>query len=69
MDDQPAVCVKAAAHYNNCPGLNGTHLDVALTDDERLDYLIAHTTLDEQVAQLTNTAPAIVRIAFFRVAG
>ncbi|GMH73110.1 hypothetical protein TL16_g06094 [Triparma laevis f. inornata] len=34
-------------------------MDAILTVEERVDYVIAHTSLDEQVAQLSNNAPAI----------
>ncbi len=53
------TCVDSAEQYTTCPNLSGTHLDWTLGTEERLDYLVAHTTLAEQAAQLTNRAPAI----------
>lgn len=53
------TCVDGADSYHLCPNLKGTHLDAILTVEERVDYVIAHTSLDEQVAQLSNNAPAI----------
>ena len=43
------TCVASAADYLNCPNLKGTHLDWTLSEDARLEYLVAHTTLAEQV--------------------
>ena len=54
-----ATCVEGAAAYSTCPGLQGTHLDVSLSIEARLDYLVEHTNLTTQIAQMTNTAPAI----------
>ena len=53
------TCVASAEAYTTCPGLAGTHLDVSLPIESRLDYLIMHTNVTIQAAQLTNTAPAI----------
>jgi hypothetical protein len=52
--------VDSAEAYTTCPGLLGTHLDWTLTVEERLDYLVTHTNLTTQIAQLANAAPAIV---------
>ena len=54
-----AKCIADVAHYAECPGLAGSHLDASLGEDARLDYLVAHTTLDEQIQQLQNSAPGI----------
>ena len=56
------TCVRSAAAYAQCPGINGTHLDWKLGEEKRLDYLVAHTTVEEQAAQMTNSAPAIARL-------
>lgn len=45
--------------YSTCPGIAGTHFDDSLGIEQRLDYLVAHTTLDEQIGQLTNKAPKL----------
>ncbi|EDQ86438.1 uncharacterized protein MONBRDRAFT_28325 [Monosiga brevicollis MX1] len=57
--DNKTVCVRSADDYVRCPGLTGTHLDWNLTTEQRIDYLVAHTTLEEQAAQLVNTAPGL----------
>lgn len=56
------TCVDSAADYTKCPGIKGTHFDWTMDDEARLDYLVANATLEEQVAQMTNTAPAITRL-------
>ena len=56
------TCVDSAADYAKCPGMTGTHLDASLGVEQRLDFLVNHTTLEEQIAQLTNTAPEIARL-------
>jgi beta-glucosidase len=56
------VCVSDARAYSKpgaCPSLNGTHLDWTLTDDERLDLLVAASSLADQISQLTARAPAL----------
>ena len=55
------TCVGSAAAYVQCPGLKGTHLDWELEEEARLAFLVNHTTLEEQAAQLINMAPAIER--------
>ena len=55
-------CVDSAASYERCPRLNGTHLDHRLGIEQRIDYILAHTTLTEQIGQLTNNAPALTRL-------
>jgi beta-glucosidase len=57
-----ATCVTGAAGYLGCPGLAGTHLDHTLDVERRLDYLVAHASLEEQAAQLTGQAPALARL-------
>ena len=58
-----ATCVRGAAGYRTCPHMKGTHLDWTLTLDERLDYLVNATTLEEQAAQLqADSAPALDRL-------
>ena len=54
------TCVDRADDYKKCPNIKGTHLDWTMTIDNRLAYLIKTTSLTEQIAQLTNKAPAIV---------
>ena len=41
------------------PTDEGTHFDATLDIEARIDYLLNVTTLDEQIGQLTNKAPAI----------
>ncbi len=55
-------CVASAAELTACPNLRGTHYDWTLSDDERLEYLASHTSLEEQAAQLVNKAPPIARM-------
>ena len=43
------TCVDSAVEYIHCPNLRGTHLDWTLSEEKRLDYLVAHTALQEQV--------------------
>ena len=56
------TCVASAAAYTTCPSLKGTHLDHTLSEDERLDYLVQSTTVEEQAGQMTNGAPALERL-------
>jgi beta-glucosidase len=51
--------VADAAAYASCPGMVGTHLDASLGVEQRLDYLVAHVPLADQIAQLRNTAPEL----------
>ena len=51
-----AQCIADVADYVTCPGLLGTHLDASLPEKARLDYLAAHTTLEEQIMQLQNVS-------------
>lgn len=53
------TCVNGPQGYASCPGMAGTHFDMSLPIEKRLDYLVAHTNLTDQIAQLTNNAPAI----------
>lgn len=56
------TCVDGPAGYARCPGLAGTHLDHTLPLEQRIDYILNHTTLDEQIAQLQTRAPAITHL-------
>ena len=56
------TCVPNAAAYTTCPGLKGTHLDWTLSEEERLEYLVRNTSVEEQAAQMTNSAPALDRL-------
>eukprot|EP00945_MAST-04E_sp_MAST-4E-sp1_P005245 g5245.t1 len=56
------TCVSGAENYTNCPGLKGTHLDHTLSETARLDYLSGKTTLDEKIAQMTNSAPQLYEL-------
>ena len=56
------TCVSGAENYTHCPGLKGTHLDHTLPESARLDYLSSKTTLDEKIAQMTNSAPQIYEL-------
>jgi hypothetical protein len=56
------TCVASASAYAQCPSMKGTHLDASLDIEKRLDYLVAHTNLTEQIAQLQNTAPEIFEL-------
>lgn len=58
-----ATCVKGAAGYLTCPKMAGTHFDTTLSLSQRLDYLVSHTTLEEQAAQLqADSAPPLARL-------
>jgi beta-glucosidase len=56
------TCVSSADDYVRCPGLNGTHLDWTAPTEGRLDALVAAMTLDEQIGQLQNAAPPVLRL-------
>ena len=56
------TCVDSAADYSKCPGLRGTHLDATLDIEKRLDYIVAHVNLSEQIQQLQNRAPEIFEL-------
>jgi beta-glucosidase len=56
------TCVPDSASYTKCPGLAGTHLDASLDVDKRLAYLISKVSLEDQIAQLRNTAPEIAHM-------
>lgn len=56
------TCVDSAADYINCPMIKGTHLDWTLSEEERLDYLVNRTNITDQIAQLTNKAPAMPQL-------
>ena len=56
------TCVANAEAYTTCPGLKGGFFDWTLSLDERVEALAKQATLTEQIAQLTNDAPAIVRL-------
>ena len=56
------TCVASAADYSKCPGLAGTHLDHTLDIEKRLDFMVAHMNLTEQIGQLTNKAPEIYEL-------
>jgi beta-glucosidase len=54
------TCVDGVQDYaKGCPGLGGTHLDATLPEAARLDFLVAHTTMEQQIQQLQNGAPGI----------
>ena len=57
--DGSRTCVDGADKYMTCPMITGTHLDPALSELQRLDYLVAHTSLAEQISQLQNSAPGL----------
>jgi len=56
------TCVDGVDGYTSCPNLKGTHLDNSLDPEDRLDYLVAHTNLTEQIGQLQNKAPEITHL-------
>ena len=56
------TCVASAAAYGQCPGMKGTHLDQTLDLEKRLDYIVAHTNLTEQIMQLQNKAPEVFEL-------
>ncbi|XP_065197293.1 uncharacterized protein LOC135828788 [Sycon ciliatum] len=56
------TCVNDVESYTTCPGLKGGFFDWALSLDERVSALDKQATLEEKIAQLTNDAPAIVRL-------
>jgi hypothetical protein len=53
------TCVSGPEDYKSCPGLKGTHFDDSLDIEARIDYILKHTTTDEKIKQLWNSAPAI----------
>ena len=55
-------CATAATFTTACPGLEGTHLDPTLSVAARVAFIVAQTNTTEQIAQLTNGAPAIERL-------
>ena len=57
-----STCIDSVTDYPKCPGLKGTHLDVSLDIEKRLDYIVQHTNLTEQIAQLQNKAPEIYEL-------
>ncbi|CAF1588452.1 unnamed protein product, partial [Didymodactylos carnosus] len=57
------TCIMNVNDYQEkCPGLSNTHLDWTLSTEARVEYLISQLTVNEKIAQLTNNAPAIVRM-------
>lgn len=51
------TCIDDVSDYaKSCPGLKGTHLDSTISEQARLDYLAAHTSLEEQIQQLQNVS-------------
>ena len=56
------TCVVGFNALLSCPGFKGSHYDSTLSEDERLDYLVSKTSLDEKIQQLQNTAPAILSL-------
>ncbi|XP_065837827.1 uncharacterized protein [Oscarella lobularis] len=54
------TCVDLADAYKTCPDIKGTHFDWTMSIDDRLAHLVKTTNITEQIAQLTNDAPAIV---------
>jgi beta-glucosidase len=54
-----AKCIEKVQDYSTCPGLQNTHLDPTLDEESRLDYLVQHTSVLEQIQQLKNGAPGI----------
>ena len=49
---------------SQCPGLAGTHFDMSLPIEKRLDYLFAQSwTLPEYISQLTDNATEIPRLS------
>ena len=55
--DATTCAPSADAYRTACPGLAGTHLDETLSEDKRLDYLLAHSNLTDWVPQLSDNAP------------
>ena len=56
------ACAAATTYRTACPGLKGSHLDWTLSVAARVAALVAATNTTEQIAQLTNAAPAIERL-------
>ena len=46
------TCIDGPEDYHTCPGMKGTHFDDKLDIEARIDYILNHTTTDEQIAQL-----------------
>ena len=58
-----ADCAASAAGVAQCPGLAGTHFDVSLPLEKRLDALMAMSwSLPEMISQLTDNATEIPRL-------
>ena len=59
-----ATCAPSAESYSKVCRIVGssTHLDPSLGVEARLDYIVSHTTLAEKIAQLQNTAPALLNL-------
>ena len=55
-------CATAETYGTACTGLKGTHLDWKLPVAARVAAIVAATNTTEQIAQLTNAAPAIERV-------
>lgn len=59
-----STCVANADALSTCPGLAGTHFDVSLGVEGRLDYLLAQSwTVDELISQMTENATAVERLS------
>ncbi len=55
-------CFASPSDYARCPKLSGTHLDTSLPPDARLEYLVEHSSLQEQISQLKNSAQQLSRL-------
>ena len=53
------TCIDDLSAYHTCPKLKGTYLDTNLSEEARLDQLVASLSTDEMISQLVNNAPQI----------
>ncbi|XP_065196530.1 uncharacterized protein LOC135828022 [Sycon ciliatum] len=56
------TCVHDVEGYMECPHLKGGFFDWTMPMEERVEALAKQATVAEQIGQLTNAAPAIVRL-------
>jgi len=50
------TCLSSLDEYASCPGLNGTHFDWTLSEEQRLDALLKAVSLTEMISQVSRSA-------------
>ena len=50
--DLRTCATNARGYLSECPNINGSHLDPSLSTEQRLDWLVAHTSLRDWVGGL-----------------